>query len=153
MDFSHDDQARHDQVRALAAIIIDAERGDSPEAPMAQRLHAAVLRTEQILKGLLGELGTRALIARAFHLSGGTRPLGASATSPEAPSVMAIAHWQDSVAQYGDAHARQEAEKLLAHALTLLCDFIGSDLTFRVFNRSYPAFRAQRIGHDPSEGS
>lgn len=153
MDPAQDDQARQDQVRALVAIIIDAEPEGGPHECLAQRLHAAVRGIEQVLKGLLGELGTRALIARASHLSRRTRVPSTSATAPETPSVMELTHWRVSVSQQGGALARHEAEELLAQGITLLCDFIGSDSVFRVFSRSYPEFHGQRIGRDPSQSS
>jgi hypothetical protein len=136
----------------LAAIVVESELRDGEDASMAQPLHAAVCRTEQILKGLLGELGARALLARASHLARRASGQGAILSAAGAPSVMELAHWQHVATQQGDARARDEAEKLLEHAIVLLCDFIGRDLTFRVFKRSYPAFRTEDSGRDPSEG-
>jgi hypothetical protein len=134
---------------------VEAESARASEpATLAQQLHGSVLGAAQVLKGLIGEVGAHALLSRAVHLmrAARTNELSAPAPALTGQHLKDVRPWQDLVEQQGAALARQQAENLLEHAITLLCGFIGTELTFRVFSRSYPGFRADETSHDPAEG-
>jgi hypothetical protein len=136
--------------RALAVAIIEAEPCPEGDARSGEKLLAAVRGAAQVLRGLLGEVGTQALLARAVHLA--RRAASGWQPAVTIQHLSDVESWQRLIEQHGAAAAQEQAEVLLEHAITLVCGFIGAGLTLRVFKRSYPEFRADEVSNDPAEG-
>jgi hypothetical protein len=121
----------------LAKVIIDhgTEAHDEPGA-IAQAVDAAFARFAQHASTMLGELGFRALMKRAVHL---TRVClqHEGALSLALPTSVPGESWLSLVENRGKPVAVHCASALLAHVFELLCSFIGEDLTVRLIRRTW----------------
>jgi hypothetical protein len=120
-----------------ARIIIDhaTEAHDEPAA-IAQAIEADFARFAQHASSMLGELGFRALMKRAVHLTRVSLQ-NEGALSLALPTRVPGESWMPLVENRGKPVAVRCASALLAHVFELLCSFIGEDLTVRLIRRTW----------------
>jgi hypothetical protein len=138
-------------VQQLAQRIFDRQlenRVDSAE--VASAIEQTFARLEQPMMAMVGEVGFRAVMARALHLTRAALPK--EALPPSATAVSGSnGGWSVAVESAGIERARVSAEALLAQVLGLMRSFIGEDLTVRTVRRAWTDLTASAEGSESGE--
>jgi hypothetical protein len=126
-----------------------AERTEIEE--VARALEGVFQRLEEVMSTMVGEVGFRALMVRALHL---TRRCAQAETGLPAELVACFPEqgWVPAVKHAGAPDAEALAKLLLAIVLDLLASFIGDDLTLRLVRRAWRELETRGSGSGPGRG-
>jgi hypothetical protein len=123
------------QIRALARQIIARESaGRDTPLELAQGLEGAFGRLHKLTSSLVGTVGFGAVMSRAIHVTKASRPF-LSTAELEVSDTLRIKGFDEIIEREGAARVTACAADLLGNVLSLLCAFIGEDLTFRLVRR------------------
>ncbi len=126
---------------ALARRIVDRElAGRRTPIDVAQGVDGAFRRLYDVMTPLIGAIGFRAVMARAVHLAG-TGCAWLALEGGEGP-VVSTARLASEIERNGPEPAAACAASILGNTISLLCSFIGDDLTFRLLGRVWPELGA-----------
>jgi hypothetical protein len=135
--------------RVARRIMTCATAGRSAPEDVANAIETTFKQLEKVVSSMVGEIGFRALMVRALHLTRAASPKHRQLPSEHAVSFPSEG-WKGSVEQTGASAAIESAAGLFENVLSLLGSFIGEDLTFRLIRRAWPDL--DEGGTDPSSG-
>lgn len=130
-------------LRALARRVVDHElAAASRDLPAAG--DRVLARLGEILSGLIGPAGLRALVLRSIHLTRAEHPW-ISPRDGEGEAVIALDDLRASVSREGEDGVREGIVALVANLVDLLCTFIGRGMTVRLVQRAWPLLSLQGL--------
>ncbi|KYF72480.1 hypothetical protein [Sorangium cellulosum] len=122
---------------ALSRRIIEHEiAGREAPADVAAVIEGAFRRLHQVMSTVIGPLGFQAVVTRAVHLTRRACP-GFDACHVTCGDTVVMTGMSELIERDGAAQAGAAAAVLLANVISLLCSFIGEDLTFRLLRRGW----------------
>jgi hypothetical protein len=120
---------------AVAREVIERElAGASTPEELARGVEGALIRLHQLMSTLVGRRGFESVLGRAVHLASATHP-SLGATRLQVTPVVAVEGFAALAEREGAAEGRAAAVALLGHVISLLCQFVGEDLAFRLIRR------------------
>ena len=131
------DRVAQELIEKAVAELTSAEQ-------VGSAINGAFQRLERAMSAMVGDVGFRALFARALQI---TSKEGAATDLPIGPQDASGEGWVGAAERVGAEKARLAATLLLANILELLASFIGEDLTFRLVRRAF-----QDSGNAGSDG-
>ncbi|WP_437623845.1 hypothetical protein [Sorangium sp. So ce1151] len=136
-----------ERARALSRRIIEHEiAGREAPADIAQGIEGAFRRFYLVMSTVIGPAGFQAVLTRAVHLTRRSCP-GFNACDVTCGDTVVVRGMAELVEREGAAQASAAAVVLLDNIITLLGNFIGEDLTFRLLRRGWTGLS------DGAEGS
>ena len=138
----------------LSRWIIERETAGGAIAgnELGDAIRTAFDRLRVSVAGLIGIVGFGAVMARAVHLARPRFPwLEAPAIGGDGTATAKELAAKVNANGEGPAEVIAAATALLENILSLLCTFIGEDLTFRLIRRIWPDLPGGAAGGDSQE--